>query len=305
MIYYISLDNPHPSGGVKTQYRHVSILNKHGFKASMLHQTRPFRADTWFESDAPVSYITEAEISPGDVLVWPEILASSIKPIHGVKQIIFNQNIHYTWRSQPLQYPKCDGTMTLTPYEENFLKVMNPSERVWVVEHGIDPAIFHYQEEPKDVISFMSRKHANEAQEVFGWLNHHGLLRQFRVVDIQNSNEVETSQILQRSRYFFAFGYPEGGTLPPFEAMACGATVLGYGGFASDDYYRQIYGEFVYRDFLVQSGNTCEFVMKAISVLQRNYVIDPKSLSIRTLVRFPLNTEIDRVTRVFQEVERV
>lgn len=302
MIYYVSLDNPLPSGGVKTQYRHVEILNKNGTPAAMLHQHEGFTAATWFASTAPIRYNASAEVGPGDVLVWPEILRASIRPMGNIRQFVFNQNIHYTWRGAPPVEYDCgglvEGTMVLTEYERIILESMVPGHRVRVVEHGIDPRIFSYDGRPKKKqIAFMPRKHRDEAEAVFGWLRAtRGGLKGCDIVEIDQKSETEIAEILKDSMYFFAFGYPEGGTLPPFEAMSCGAITLGYGGFASDKLMEECGG------VVVSSGNTCAFAQKARAWLDSIEFVDPtvyKKLSEKTLARFPMEREEQRVMDFF------
>jgi len=313
MIYYVSLDNPNPSGGVRTQYRHVEILNDHGYPASMLHQKPGFTAATWFTSRAPVRSAPEVEIGPGDVLVWPEILRTSIHHLGGIKQIIFNQNIHYTFRgsyapglpviSTNPRYDYAHGavaTMVLTEYERDQLRLFVPGHRVAVVEHGIDPGVFGYDgRSKKKQIAFMPRKHQDEAENVFGWLATTGALKGWDVVAIDQATEAQTAEILKDSAIFFAFGYPEGGTLPPFEAMACGAITLGYGGFASDRLMEECGG------ICVSSGNTMAFAQKARYWLE-NYPYLPgeieKKLSEKTLNRFPMEREAQRLTEFMKEI---
>lgn len=305
MIYYVSLDNPHPSGGVKTQYRHVEILNSNGYPAAMLHQNKGFTAATWFKSTAPIQYNGLAEIGPGDVLVWPEILRSSIHHIQGVKQVIFNQNVHYTWRGSfsggvsSADYSNgAIGTMVLTEYEQSFIRAIIPNHYVGVVRHGIDPTIFSYHGEPKKKqICYMPRKHHDEAEAVFGWLRCIGALDGWEVVPIDGHRERDCARLFQSSAFFFAFGYPEGGTLPPFEAMASGCEVVGYGGFASDSLLLEAGGK------RVPSGDTCRFTAVAQSVL-RDYEFNVQEVyarSKRALLLFPMEGERDQLLSFMRE----
>lgn len=307
MIYYVSLDNPHPSGGVKTQYRHVEILNQAGRPATMLHQERPFTAATWFDSTAPVAYIKEVEAAPGDIVVWPEILRASISGMTGVKQVVFNQNIHYTWRGQQQYMTKYQdhiiGSMVLTEYERDWLLHFVPGHHVGVVRHGIDPGLFGYDgREKKKQIAFMPRKHGDEAQAVFGWLYQTDALKGWKIVEIHEKTERQSAEILKDSQFFFAFGYPEGGTLPPFEAMMAGCTVVGYGGYASDRLLQDAGG------WLVPSGDTCKFAGVAQHVLRTpkssaaTLLKDPVTLRERLMNMFPLDGEKEQLLQFMESV---
>lgn len=313
MIYYVSLDNPNPSGGVKTQYRHVEILNKYGYPSAMLHQNPGFTAGTWFQSTAPIRYNAETEIKSGDVLVWPEILRASIRPFSGVKQIIFNQNVHYTWRGSlppglPIITQKYDytryvsGTMVLTDYERNFLKSLYPTHPIGVVRHGIDSTIWKYDgRSKKKQIAYMPRKHHDEAEAVFGWLAANGTLDGWEVVSIDGVSERDSAELFKDSGVFFAFGYPEGGTLPPFEALAAGCAVIGYGGFASDDLLTQAGGR------RIPSGDSCQFAALA-SILLPGLdlsVAASSARSIRSLDIFNMEQEEQSLINFMKEVKAI
>lgn len=310
MIYYISLDNPNPSGGVKTQYRHVEILNRNGFNAAMLHQTPGFTAATWFASTAPIQYAGHTEIGVGDVLVWPEILRTSIRPMVGVKQIIFNQNVHYTWRGTlppglPLIKEKydytrfVDGTIVLTDYEHRFLHTMYPTHPIGIVRHGIDPSIWAYDgREKSKTICYMPRKHHDEAEAVFGWLASSGVLAGWNVESIDQLSERDTSERFKDAGVFFAFGYPEGGTLPPFEALSAGCAVIGYGGFASDNLLSEAGGR------KIPSGDSCQFAAVA-SLLLPGLDISKDAATTRSqhvLRMFGLEQEEESLIKFMKEI---
>jgi len=297
MIAYLCPDNAAPSGGVKTQYRHVEILAAAGYDACVLHPTPGFRP-TWFDSTAPIRYIPDTPLNPAtDLLVVPEIFGPGIADLgDAVPKVIFNQNVHYTFRGYPVppsdgtpwpyEDPRVLGVLVLTDYERDFLQPFMPNTPVFTVRHGIDPAMFHPPgpDDPpkKRQICYMPRKHPDEAQAVFGWLWASGALKGWRVVPIDGQTERETAQIFRESQVFFAFGYPEGGTLPPFEAMASGCVVIGYGGFASDEDLIACAGEWI------SCGDTVAFAKQAEALLR-----EPARTGIKDLVlwRFSMDDE--------------
>lgn len=269
MIYYWpGEDHNRPSGGVRTHYDHVRQLRAAGFDASVFHLTPGFQC-TWFSHDVPIAYAPDVEMGPGDVLVMNEILGpqtASIAP--GITKVIFAQNVHYPWRGwtsfdepPPQTYADIVATIVLTEYEAEHFRWVYPEHPVYVVKHGIDGTLYVPRRKKKQ-IAFMPRKHADEAQAVFGWLYARGLLRDWAVVPIHGMDERQVAEVLGESAVFFAFGYPEGGTLPPFEATLAGCTVIGYGGFASDALMDACGG------WLVPSGDTCTFARVADEVLR-------------------------------------
>jgi hypothetical protein len=246
-------------------------------------------------------------------LVRPEILRASIRPFSGVTQIIFNQNVHYTWRGtlspglplvkQKYDYTRyVDGTMVLTDYERNFLLSLYPHHPIGVVKHGIDPTIWAYDGRPKQrQIAYMPRKHHDEAEAVFGWLAANGTLDGWEVVSIDSISERGSAEILRTAGVFFAFGYPEGGTLPPFESLAAGCVVIGYGGFASDDLLTQAGGR------RIPSGDSCQFAALA-SILLPGLdlsVAASSARSIRSLDIFNIEQEEQSLINFMKEVKAI
>lgn len=277
MIYYWpGADVNFPSGGIRTHYRHVELLNAMGIPASILHCTPPFKP-SWFESPAPVAWINadDQEFSvKDDIIVVNEILGPDTGAnAPGVRKMIFNQNCHYTFRGYeippapdcPTPYrnsPEILGTMVLSPYCAAALKMAFPEHPIHLVPHGFDADRYPLGENKKKQIAYMPRKHEAEAQMVFGYLRYMGALDGWDVVAIDGRTEKETLSILRDSLLFFAFGYPEGGTLPPFEAMASGCVVIGYGGFSSDKWVAKCGG------VLVPSADTVSFVYHANRLLR-------------------------------------
>ena len=195
-----------------------------------------------------------------------------MQAIKGLQAVVFNQNCHYTFRNYPVPPlpgtytpytdPNVIGTMVLSPYCARALRSTFPGHPVHVVPHGIDPVRFPLGEYKRKQIAYMPRKHPDEAQQVFGYLRYRGALDGWDVVAIDGLTEAQTAQTLRDSMVFFALGYPEGGTLPPFEAMASGCVVVGYGGFSSDHWIKEFGG------VLVPSANTMAFVDMAEPVLR-------------------------------------
>ena len=153
--------------------------------------------------------------------------------------------------------------------------------------------------EKKKQIAYMPRKHVDEAQQVFGWLHFSGALDGWEVVAIDGLSERDTSKILQESAVFFQFGYPEGGTLPPFEAMACGCVVVGYGGFSSDELLTECGG------YRAPSADTTLFFSYASKILRMpwNDLLEwgVKSAEL-TLKRLSLDSERDALLTAMQEM---
>ena len=116
-IYYVSPDLNKPTGGVRVIYRHVEILNRNGFDASVLHARPGFRA-TWFENSAPVAYLPNVLVARDrDIVVFPEIMAGDVLTrFSGARKVILNQGFFLTFAEETF-----DPTCMESPYRHSDL----------------------------------------------------------------------------------------------------------------------------------------------------------------------------------------
>jgi hypothetical protein len=276
-IYYLCPDENAPCGGIMKIYQHVDILNKNGFSAFVLHHQSGFRCN-WFSNQTQLAYWrmpfyrrilrkipylkrgaskkiyfkgkqNARDLNESDYLVVPEIYTANIGNISpGIKKVIFNQNVYYTFDQIPIerkttQFPyHCSdvvGIITISDDNEAYLRHVFPEKRIFRIRHlSRRTDLFCYQAEKKKQICFMSRKHFQEARQVINILKLRGVLNDFEIVEIDHKSLEETAEIMQRSLVFLSFGYPEGNPLPPSEAMLCGCIVIGYHGGGGKEYMR-------------------------------------------------------------------
>lgn len=256
-IYVLSPDNNNASGGIKILYRHVDVLNKNGYSASVLHQNKGFRC-TWFNNSSKVDYLEDVQIKDEDFLVIPEIFGpniynlSSLKQIsNNAKKVIFNQNCRYTFLGQSIDSVTAHGfklpyvdseqyvaTMVVSDDSADYISSIFPQQKVFRIHNAINTDTFTYKEVQTPQICFMPRKHADDAMQVLGALNLRGALTGIKIMPIDNMNEQQVAETMKNSLFFLSFGYPEGCPLPPAEAMACGCVVIGYDGFGGREYFK-------------------------------------------------------------------
>jgi glycosyltransferase involved in cell wall biosynthesis len=135
-IYFISPDSNIPAGGIKQLYRQVDVLNKNGFKASVVHGHKHFKVN-WFKNDTPVvwhpvvlkldknsssnlrkqikilvknTFKSEFEydksinnrkliLNKEDIVVLPEFYGKAINTVfQDQKTVVYNQNCYYSFR---------------------------------------------------------------------------------------------------------------------------------------------------------------------------------------------------------------
>ena len=244
-IYFLAPDYEVPSGGTMVLYRHIDILNAAGFSAAALHQRSGFRY-TWFDNDTRTADLASTRLGPGDVVVFPETdidLINRLPP--GIGYVIFNQNSHLTWqRSNAVAdaYRKNRagflGVVTVSAHNQTMLRQAFGDIEIARVHLGIDAQRFWSPpgDRPRR-ITYMPRRGRADAELTLSILKQRGLLEGWEVVPLTGLRHDQVAQQLRRSTIFLSFTYQEGFGLPAAEAMACGNHVIGYHGWAGQEFF--------------------------------------------------------------------
>jgi hypothetical protein len=239
-------DHTAPAGGIRQIYRLADTLRTElGHNAFVYHERTGFRLD-WFQNNTQIVYADATAPGMHDVLVVPEVWGNAIKNHPGVRKIIFNQNAYYTFMNgyetmparTPLQPADTNviGILTVSDDSAEMLAETFPKIPVARLYYEIDAELFQFTTAKKPQIAFMPRKHPDEVRQVLNTLALRGSLAGFQVVAIDGVAEREAARILRESLVFLSFGYPEGFSLPPAEAMACGCLTIGYHGMGAREF---------------------------------------------------------------------
>jgi glycosyltransferase involved in cell wall biosynthesis len=308
-VLYISHDNPRPSGGVRTLYRHVEILRKAGFDASVVQHQQGFRM-AWFQSDAPVLYAEGGlALESADWVVIPEDHGAALEGFRnvGCSKAIFCQGHYHVFEFIPA------GSSWTAYGVTQVLASSGPIRDFVRTVFGIEPAyvplsldldLFRPAENPPELqLAFMPRKGAHHVRSIQGILHHRAPdLREIPWIAIDGRNEAEVAAILGRSAFFLSTGLREGFGLPPLEAMACGAMVVGFRAGGGSEYATQENG------FWVADEDTFALADKLIEVLRayRDANSSPLWASLRsagyaTAARYTRAAEAQRVVAFWSE----
>ncbi len=239
-IYYLCPDYPDPSGGIRTIYRHVDILNEHGRSATVLHHSDGY-ACRWFEHSTRTVGAPSVQLSPDDVLVIPEVYGPFLDRLpREPRLVVFNQNAYLTFdhvpASRSITYDMFDAVLTVSGDSADFLRFAFPGIEIVVVDYAIDADLFHPSSDlPDRRIAMMPRKRPEDAGQILRLLGDR--LRDWDVVTIEGASEQETATKLRTSPIFLSLGKREGFGLPPAEAMASGCYVVGFHGFGGRELF--------------------------------------------------------------------
>ncbi|MCG5051977.1 MAG: glycosyltransferase [Myxococcales bacterium] len=235
-ILYVCPSVRQPRGGVRTIYHHVETLVASGREAAVVHFA-PERPD-WFASSAPViDGNTALSLREDDTLVVPEDYPAALLALRQVPllKVVFCQNHYHVFEVLEPEAHYSDFGVTRVLASSDIIATFCRDTfglPTAVVPYALDldrlapaPAQRLLQ------VAFMPRKGAWNLRIVRGLLHHqHPELRDVPWVPIENKSEAETAAILQQSSVYVSTSHREGFGLPPLEAMACGAVVVGFTG---------------------------------------------------------------------------
>jgi hypothetical protein len=232
-----------PTGGILCLYHHVEALRRRGFPAWVLHQASGVRA-RWFASAAPVVSREDGEgPRAGDFLVLPEgerklMIENAGRPW---TTDVFAQSWTYTiaclepgerWQDWGIR-----RALAVSRYVRRFLRE-GMGLASTVVRPSLDLDLFRPGAKRMQ-IAWMPRKRPRDVRQIEGILRvRHPRFRNVPFVPIDGVPHYRVAEILAESAVFLASGYPEGFSLPPLEAMACGCLVVGFSGQGGREYMR-------------------------------------------------------------------
>jgi glycosyltransferase involved in cell wall biosynthesis len=249
------------------------------------------------------------QLGAEDIIVVPEFYGRWLSSCgFGARIAVFNQNAHYTFNffesSDVLPgFAYLNHPFAVLGVSKHILRYLGhafPGLPVSHIPNGVDPAVFQYRREKKRQIAFMPRKLPGDLVQVLQILRHRGALEGWTLCPIDDVAEETVAQLLGDSAIFLSSCEAEGFGLPPLEAGACGCIVVGYTGYAADEFMRP---ELC---FPIEQGNVLEFATQ-VERLMEEYLRDPGALLDRAarhsrfiLERYSIEVERQAVITVWK-----
>ena len=265
-IRFLCHDNPRPSGGIRTLYRHVDLLCAAGFDAAIVHGNPEFRLQ-WFAHNTPIENL-HRNFGSDDWIVFPEDYIHMMDFFRDIdcNKVVFCQNHFYIFEALPYKVSWQD--FGITHVLGSSKEIQKYIHQVFglsadLIPYCINHDIFVPTDKPRElVVSYMPRKGQVHLKQMIQsmWFQY-PQIRDIQWVEIDGYTESEVANILQRSAVFISTVYREGFGLPPIEAMACGALVVGFTAGGGRDFASKSNGFWVPDEQSIELTNTLARVL--------------------------------------------
>ena len=264
---FLCPDEKTASGGIAVIYDVVTLLNKSGYSAAVIHNAPdagypdyPDPVPTFYTKNMQQVYWRHARLRsrakitrdrlgsrrknlelinlhPADVIIAPEFqLAEAIEAFEGMKIAVFVQNPFSLMTSYHRALERGLNPRAEVKFWFGIAKVCSSHLDVLGLEPSatfpvsMKPQEFPFQERKERLITYMPRKRPWEAALISEALNRRDKLLGYRIEALENMPRTEVAAKLARTRIFISLLKHEALGFPAAEAMAAGCVVVGVNG---------------------------------------------------------------------------
>lgn len=241
MIYYFCPDRKVKSGGIRTLYRHVQLLQENNLESCILHTKNGFKVPDM--PDVPIRYLTDSNrFTADDVIVIPEGYPNVMEAMQHTpaRKVVIALNWDYVYRVLPEEKDWRDFNIERVITQFPMLKKMTewamniPTK---VVPYAVDPELYYYEKTEKRVqITYFDRK--AECIENLKKLLHSrnpAYIQHVNWEKLGDLSEKEYAETMRTSSVYLALGTREGLNISVLEAWGCGTLVAGFDGIGLED----------------------------------------------------------------------
>ncbi|MFA6914878.1 MAG: glycosyltransferase [Parachlamydiales bacterium] len=254
-----------------------------------------------------------------DVIVIPDYLSYYFKPyFNDIPTVLLNFTAYFIYHSLTLKdvlqnsgridYHRGEnilGSLVCSQDSQEYLKYSFQSLPVYVCQCCIDLEQFTYTPQKKKQIAFMPRKCEDHLVQILCMLKQRGHLDNWNLVPLTGMPQEELVQTLQDSAIYLSTSYQEGFGLPPAEAMACGAVVIGYHGEGGKEYIKAPYA------YPIEHGNILAYVKKVEELANlfetgpEDFISIGKSASDYIHKTYPIQKEENSIVESWKELKEI
>lgn len=229
-------------GDIPIIFSHCDILNKNGIKAIPIIIDNRFKMNLdWFYHDTSAEKVKGDffyNIEDEDIIICPSTMYNAISLFPKGKRFMFVQNYSkYVFGSaEAYNY---EGIITLKGYCEDYIKQYT-TVQVHSVLNGIDLSLFNSKisQKEKNSVLILYRKNIEVIDKFLK--NMPDKIKEYFSFDVQYKH-LHTQELIEEYKkhdIYLTFSYPEGFSLTPLEAMACGCIVGGFTGGGGNLYMK-------------------------------------------------------------------
>lgn len=247
-IFYVT-EGVHLTGGQLVNLDHVTAMRRLGYDARLLF-VRPQDDDLRaFEPVFPYGFsplpwqVTLEGLAADDILVVGEMFGAGALAVAGTpaRKVIHNQGPYYSFRAfldvASMEAWGAEAMITPSAFAADLLARLGWTRPTHVVRPALDP-VFAAAPGPRRLrIAATTNRRPQE------WRLIRGAFRSLRPdlsgvewIEIQGLARPGVARLMATSEVFLALSHLEGLGLPPLEAMATGALVVGFTGGGGSEY---------------------------------------------------------------------
>lgn len=319
-IIFIVPDNTRPSWGLGVIYHYVSVLNKAGYDAYIMHQKKGFKLD-WLSVKVPILYFEKSMLEQSDMLIVPEVM-TDIKGLKKMKcrKVLFVQATAFLFQSLPddethssLGFKDAIGIMPhMISIIENFThlktKIIPPFIADYFYKkpeklHERKKKILVYPKFQQQDYSIIRRVLRDKLEAI----NPSGLSSLFtkgwEMVEVKDKTHKEVAELMQEAMFFISTNSFEAFNTSVPEAMAAGCINLCYEGFGPRDYLKDKENAFVFGNN--EAYRLCTFLFELIDKFEENNGVffKMRERAYETARQYTLTNAEQPITSYFKDMQ--
>jgi hypothetical protein len=223
--------------GMSRLYRHVAILNKHGFDAAILHAHQGFVL-----ADQPLVPIRYGSIQENDIVVIPESYPGIMNEIkdYPIRRFAIALSWSYLFETLPDKHDwrhfNIERAIVVSPFIGKLIQ-WSMNIPVHLIVAGLNNDLyFHEPHTKKKWISFIHRKSGlvPYLKRLLNARNHH-YIEQIQWIPLENYSEKDYASIIRQSTVFLNLSTAEGLVSSCLKAMRCGTIIAGFNSIGGVD----------------------------------------------------------------------
>ena len=247
-IFYVT-QGVHQTGGQLVNLDHVAGLRRLGYDARLLFIRPPDEAPAVFAPEFPAGFEAPWQVGPAgltadDIVVVGEMFGAGALALEPspARKVLHNQGPFYTFKAfidlQAMREWGAEAMILPGGFAARMVRKMGWDGGLHVVRPALDPVFAAAAGGLRELrIALIPNRRPQEWRLIRGILRSRWpRLAAVPWLEIAGVSRAEVARLVAGSEIYLALGQLEGLGLPPLEAMAAGALVIGFHGGGGQEY---------------------------------------------------------------------